>query len=82
MTPVFSPARSSPGRGESVTDRLIRFPGASWEEIEALPQPLRWTVQRVIFHLLDDPAPSLADPIPPVTIRCPAPTSYTCPPTR
>lgn len=64
MTPVFSPARSSPGRGESVTDRLVRFPGASWEEIEALPQPLRWTVQRVIFHLLDEPVPSLADPFP------------------
>ena len=64
MTPVCSPARSSPGHGESVTDRLVRFPGASWEEIEALPQPLRWTVQRVIFHLLDEPVPSLADPFP------------------
>jgi hypothetical protein len=32
--------------------------------IEALPQPLRWTVQRVIFHLLDEPVPSLADPFP------------------
>jgi hypothetical protein len=47
-----------------VTDRLIRFPGASREEIEALPQPLRWTVQRVIFHLLDESVPSLADPFP------------------
>ena len=31
--------------GELVSDRLVRFPGASWQEIEALPQPLRWTVQ-------------------------------------
>jgi hypothetical protein len=47
-----------------VSDRLIRFPGASWEEIEALPQPLRRTVQNVIFHLLDEPVPTLADPFP------------------
>jgi hypothetical protein len=36
----------------------------SWQEIEALPQPLRWTVQRTIFHLLDEPVPALADPFP------------------
>jgi len=47
-----------------VTDRLVRFPGRTWQEIEALPQPLRWTVQRVIFHLLDEPVPTLADPFP------------------
>ena len=51
-------------RGESVSDRLVRFPGTSWQEIEALPQPLRWTVQRTIFHLLDEPVPTLADPFP------------------
>jgi hypothetical protein len=51
-------------RGESVSDRLVRFPGTSWQEIEALPQPLRWSVQRVIFHLLDEPVPTLADPFP------------------
>jgi hypothetical protein len=34
------------------------------EEIQALPQPLRWTVERVIFHLLDEPVPVLADPFP------------------
>jgi hypothetical protein len=45
-----------------VSDRLVRFPGSSWQEIEALPQPLRWTVQRTIFHLLDEPVPTLADP--------------------
>lgn len=47
-----------------MTDRLVRFPGTSWNEIEALPQPLRWTVQRTIFHLLDEPVPTLADPFP------------------
>lgn len=59
-----SRATSSPTRGALVSDRLVRFPGASWQEIEALPQPLRWTVQRVIFHLLDEPVPTLADPFP------------------
>lgn len=49
---------------ELVSDLLVRFPGASWQEIEALPQPLRWTVQRTIFHLLDEPVPTLADPFP------------------
>jgi hypothetical protein len=62
MTRPRSPARSSPRRGEYVNDRLVRFPGSSWHEIEALPQPLRWTVQRTIFHLLDEPVPALADP--------------------
>lgn len=33
-----------------MSDRLVRFPGSSWQGIEALPQPLRWTVQRTIFH--------------------------------
>ena len=47
-----------------MSDRLVRFPGASWQDIEALPQPLRWTVQRVIFHLLEEPVPTLADPFP------------------
>lgn len=51
-------------RGELVSDRRVRFPGRSWQEIEALPQPLRWTVQRTIFHLLDEPVPTLADPFP------------------
>jgi hypothetical protein len=64
MTRSSSPARSSPRYGEYVSDRLVRFPGSSWQEIQALPQPLRWTVQRTIFHLLDEPAPALADPFP------------------
>ena len=29
-----------------------------------MPQPLRWTVHGAIFHLLDEPVPSLADPFP------------------
>jgi hypothetical protein len=47
-----------------VSDRLVRFPGTSWQEIEALPQALQWTVQRTIFHLLDEPVPTLADAFP------------------
>jgi hypothetical protein len=47
-----------------VSDRLLRFPGSSWPEIEALPQPLRRTVQGVIFHLLDEPIPTLTNPFP------------------
>lgn len=47
-----------------MSDRSVRFAGTSWQQIEALPQPLRWTVQRTIFHLLDEPVPVLADPFP------------------
>jgi hypothetical protein len=64
MTYPRSRARNSLRRGECVSDRRVRFPGTSWQEIQALPQPLRWTVQRTIFHLLDEPVPTLADPFP------------------
>jgi hypothetical protein len=47
-----------------LSDRLVRFPGSSWQEIEALPEPLRWAVQRAVFQLLDEPVPTLADPFP------------------
>jgi hypothetical protein len=47
-----------------VSDRLVRFPGTSWQEIEALPGSLRRAVQRAVFHLLDEPVPTLADPFP------------------
>ena len=47
-----------------MSDRLVRFAGDTWQEIEALPQPVRWTVQRANFYLLDEPAPTLADPFP------------------
>jgi hypothetical protein len=48
-----------------VTERAVRFPGQSWQKIEELPQPLRWAVQRAIFHLLHEPVPTLPDPFPP-----------------
>jgi hypothetical protein len=47
-----------------VPDRQVRFPERAWQQIEALPQQLRWAVQRAIFTLLDEPVPSLADPFP------------------
>ena len=47
-----------------MSDRQVRFSGDCWQEIEALPQPVRWAVQRVIFHLLEEPVPTLADPFP------------------
>ena len=47
-----------------MTDRVVRFSGTTWEEIEALPGSLRRTVQRAVFHLLDEPVPTLADPFP------------------
>lgn len=30
-----------------MSDRIVRFSETSWQEVEALPEPLRWTVQRV-----------------------------------
>jgi hypothetical protein len=51
-------------RGESVPERQVRFPGHTWQDVEALPQPLRWSVQRVLFHLIEEPVPSLAEPFP------------------
>ena len=59
-----SPEENWRRHGGYVSDRLVRFPGTSWQQIEALPQPLRWTVQRTIFRLLDEPVPTLADPFP------------------
>ena len=47
-----------------MADRLVRFPGQSWQQIEALPQHQRWAAQRAIFHLIDEPVPTLADPFP------------------
>jgi hypothetical protein len=47
-----------------VSDRLVRFPGQSWQEIEALPQPWRRAVQRAVFHLLEEPVPTLSEPFP------------------
>jgi hypothetical protein len=47
-----------------VPDRQVRFPEQAWQQIEALPQQLRWAVQRAIFHLPEEPVPALADPFP------------------
>jgi len=44
-----------------VSDRQVRFSGDCWQEIEALPQPVRWAVQRVIFHLLEGSFDSIPD---------------------
>ena len=57
-------ALSGWGEARLVSDRLVRFPGASWQEIEALPQPLRWTVQRTIFHLAKRASPDTRGPFP------------------
>jgi hypothetical protein len=48
-----------------VPDRQVRFPDGCWQQIEALPQQLHRAVERVIFHLLEEPVPPLADPFPP-----------------
>jgi hypothetical protein len=47
-----------------VPERQVRFPGHTWQDVEALPQPLRWSVQRLLFHLIEEPVPSLAEPFP------------------
>jgi hypothetical protein len=60
-----------------VSDHLVCFAGNSWQEIEALPQSVRWTVQRVIFPLLEAPVPTLADPFPETT-RCPVLANCAC----
>jgi len=63
-TAVPSPARNSPRRGESASDRVLRFPDGTWDELEGLPQPLRNAAHRAVFHLLEEPVPSLAEPFP------------------
>lgn len=77
MTHRRLPERDQLKRGESMSDRLVRFPGTSWEEIEDLPEPPHRTIQRTIFQLLDEPVPPMAAPVP-ATTRCPALTNYPC----
>lgn len=48
-----------------MSDRLVRFPGTSWDEIEGLTEPPQRTIQHAIFHLLDEPVPPMATPFPP-----------------
>jgi hypothetical protein len=45
-----------------VSDRIVRFNDQPWQDIEALPGPLRQAVHRAVFHLLAEPVPGLADP--------------------
>ena len=52
-----------------MSDRVLRFPDRTWDELEGLPQPLRNAAHRAIFHLLEEPVPTLADPFPEGT-RC------------
>jgi hypothetical protein len=47
-----------------VSDRVLRFPDRTWDELEGLPQPLRNTAHQAIFHLLEEPVPVLAEPFP------------------
>src|ERR1700684_2718454 len=61
---VSSPATSCQRRGALVSDRVLRFPDRTWDELEGLPQPLRNAAQKAIFHLLQEPVPTLADPFP------------------
>jgi hypothetical protein len=56
-----------------VSDRVLRFPDRTWDELDGLPQPLRTAAHRAIFHLLDEPVPTLADPFPEVD---PLPGAY------
>ena len=51
-------------RGDLASDRALRFPDRTWDELEALPQPLRNAAHRAIFHLLEEQAPQLAGPFP------------------
>jgi hypothetical protein len=60
-----------------MSDRLVRFPGTSWDEIDALTAPPRRTIQHAIFHLLDELVPPMAAPFP-LGGRCPAPTNSEC----
>ena len=56
-----------------MSDRVLRFPDRTWDELEGLPQPLRNTAHKAIFHLLEEPVPTLADPFPEVD---PLPGAY------
>ena len=47
-----------------MSDRLLRFPDRTWDELEGLPQQLRNAAHKAIFHLLEELVPALADPFP------------------
>lgn len=48
-----------------MTKYIVNAPAAVWQEIDALPLELRHIAQRVLFQLLDNPVPTLAEPFPP-----------------
>jgi hypothetical protein len=56
-----------------VSDRLLRLPDRTWDEIEGLPEQLRNAFHKAIFHLLEEPVPALAEPFPD---RDPLPGAY------
>ena len=45
--------------------RAVQFPGDSWSDIEAIQESQRRAVLRALAHLLEEPVPTPADPIPP-----------------
>ena len=47
-----------------MSDRLVRFPGTSWEEIEAYRSRCGGRFSARSSHLLDEPVPTLAEPFP------------------
>jgi hypothetical protein len=53
---------TSPRRSAFVA--RLAFPGETWSEIEALPEPARRAVHGVLAHLIEEPVPSLAEPFP------------------
>jgi hypothetical protein len=64
--PIRPPA--SPGQYASLTTSRWH-PGLMTFLVRQAPvQPLHWTVQRTIFHLVDEPVPTLADPFPAATL--------------
>lgn len=51
-----------------MSDRVLRFPDRTRDELEGLPQPLRNAAHRAIFHRLGEPVPALAEPFPARTL--------------
>lgn len=47
-----------------MSDRVVRFPDRTRDELEGLPQPLRNAAHTAIFHLPGEPVPALAEPFP------------------
>lgn len=46
-----------------MSDRVLRFPDRTWDQLEAPPQPLRNAAHQAIFHLLQEPVPTLRRPV-------------------